>query len=131
MKKCLLFAAVLAAVSAFADYARGQRVFAVAAPAAVASGAVSTNIVSITPGLKFGPCFIANTASASADGSVIVTLYTTNVVSGGWSVIGCATNVGANAVAPLNYAGYLDPFARIDFQAVGTNAVAGAILIAK
>ena len=133
MKKTLLALALVAAAAfGFADdFARGQRVFPVAAPAAITSGACSTNVVAVVPGLKFGPCFIANTSSATSNGSVIVTAYTTNVVAGGWTVIGCVTNVGQNVAAPLNFAGYLDPFARVDLQAVGANAVAGCVMIAK
>lgn len=135
MKKTMLALALVSAciACAFADapVAKGNKVYPVAAPASISSGATNTAVIAVERGLHFGPCFIIESASASADGKVIATAFTTNVLAGGWREISTVTNVGVKAVGCINYAGYLDPFVKVELNAVGSNAVAGAILIAR
>ena len=101
------------------------------APTAIAANA--TNTVDFTSaGRKgIGMVYIAATSSAT-NGTIAVTLTTTNVVAGGWSVFAAGTypTYPTNAVYRLPVAvEYLSPVNRLSITPTGANTTASAVLL--
>lgn len=133
MKKIIL--AVVAAVGALACMAAFDLSSATPtllfAPKAISANA--TNTVEFTSaGRKgTGEIYVAATSSAT-NGTIAVTLMTTNVVAGGWSVFAAGTYPTAptNAVYALPVAvEYLAPVNRLLVAPTGANTTASAMLL--
>lgn len=132
MKKLLTLAAILCAAAAFAafDLTSAKPELLVAPTAITAS---STNTVDFTSaGRKgTGAVYLAATSSAT-NGTIAVTLMTTNAVAGGWSVFAAGTYPTAqtNAVYALPVAvEYLSPVNRLLITPTGANTTASAVLL--
>lgn len=132
MKKLLTLAAIMCAFAAFAAFdLTSATPTLLVAPTAIAANA--TNTVEFTSaGRKgTGEIYVAATSSAT-NGTIAVTLMTTNVVAGGWSVFAAGTYPTAptNAVYALPVAvEYLAPVNRLLVTPTGANATASAILL--
>jgi hypothetical protein len=133
MKKIIL--AVVAAVGALACMAAFDLSSATPtllfAPKAISANA--TNTVEFTSaGRKgTGEIYVAATSSAT-NGTIAVTLMTTNTVSGGWTVFAAGTYPTAptNAVYALPVAvEYLSPVNRLLIAPTGANTTASAMLL--
>lgn len=133
MKKIIL--AVVAAVGALACMAAFDLSSAAPsllfAPKAISANA--TNTVEFTSaGRKgTGEIYIAATSSAT-NGTIAVTLMTTNTVSGGWTVFAAGTYPTAptNALYALPVAvEYLAPVNRLLVAPTGANTTASAMLL--
>lgn len=133
MKKIIL--AVVAAAGALACLAAFDLSSATPtllfAPTAISANA--TNTVEFTSaGRKgTGEIYVAATSSAT-NGTIAVTLMTTNVVAGGWSVFAAGTYPTAptNAVYALPVAvEYLAPVNRLLVAPTGANTTASAMLL--
>lgn len=133
MKKIIL--AAVAAVGALACMAAFDISSATPtllfAPKAISANA--TNTVEFTSaGRKgTGEIYVAATSSAT-NGTIAVTLMTTNTVSGGWTVFAAGTYPTAptNAVYALPVAvEYLAPVNRLLVAPTGANTTASAILL--
>lgn len=133
MKKLLTLAAVLCAFACHAAFdVTGATPTLLVAPKAIAANA--TNTVEFTSaGRKgIGAVYIAATSSAT-NGTIAVTLSTTNSVAGGWTTFAAATYPTAptNAVYTLPVAvEYLSPVNRLSITATGANTTASAMLLA-
>ena len=133
MKKIILAAAAavgaLACMAAFdISSATPTLLFA---PKAISANA--TNTVEFTSaGRKgTGEIYVAATSSAT-NGTIAVTLMTTNVVAGGWSVFAAGTypTYPTNAVYALPVAvEYLSPVNRLLIAPTGANTTASAMLL--
>ena len=132
MKKLLTLAAIMCASAAFAafDLSSATPTLLFAPKAITAS---TTNTVEFTSaGRKgTGEIYVAATSSAT-NGTIAVTLMTTNVVAGGWSVFAAGTYPTAptNAVYALPVAvEYLSPVNRLLIAPTGANTTASAMLL--
>ena len=132
MKKLLTLAAIMCAAAAFAafDLTSAKPTLLVAPTAIVAN---ATNTVDFTSaGRKgTGEIYVAATSSAT-NGTIAVTLMTTNVVAGGWTVFAAGTYPTAptNAVYALPVAvEYLAPVNRLLVAPTGANTTASAMLL--
>ena len=132
MKKLLILAALVCASAAFAAFdlssANPTLLFA---PKAISANA--TNTVEFTSaGRKgTGEIYLAATSSAT-NGTIAVTLMTTNAVAGGWTVFAAGTYPTAptNAVYALPVAvEYLSPVNRLSVTPAGANTTASAMLL--
>ncbi|MBQ2437938.1 MAG: hypothetical protein II265_07615 [Clostridia bacterium] len=132
MKKLLTLAAIMCASAAFAAFdLTSATPTLLVAPKAISANA--TNTVEFTSaGRKgTGEIYVAATSSAT-NGTIAVTLMTTNVVAGGWSVFAAGTYPTAptNAVYALPVAvEYLSPVNRLLIAPTGANTTASAILL--
>lgn len=132
MKKFLIPAAIMCAAAAFAAFdLTSATPTLLVAPTAIAANA--TNTVDFTSaGRKgTGEIYVAATSSAT-NGTITVTLMTTNTVSGGWSVFTAGTYPTAptNAVYALPVAvEYLSPVNRLLIAPTGANTTASAMLL--
>lgn len=132
MKKLITLAAILCASVAFAAFdLTSAKPELLVAPTAIAANA--TNTVDFTSaGRKgTGEIYIAATSSAT-NGTIAVTLTTTNVVAGGWSVFAAGTypTYPTNAVYRLPVAvEYLSPVNRLLITPTGANTTASAVLL--
>ena len=132
MKKLLTLAAIMCAAGAFAAFdLTSTTPTLLVAPTAIATTA--TNTVDFTSaGRKgTGEIYIAATSSAT-NGTIAVTLMTTNVVAGGWSVFAAGTypTYPTNAVYALPVAvEYLSPVNRLLITPTGANTTASAVLL--
>lgn len=132
MKKLLTLAAIMCAAAAFAafDISSATPTLLFAPKAITAS---TTNTVEFTSaGRKgTGEIYLAATSSAT-NGTISVTLMTTNTVAGGWSVFAAGTYPTAptNAVYALPVAvEYLAPVNRLLVAPTGANTTASAMLL--
>lgn len=132
MKKLLTLAAIMCVSAAFAAFdLTSATPTLLVAPKAISANA--TNTVEFTSaGRKgTGEIYVAATSSAT-NGTIAVTLMTTNVVAGGWSVFAAGTYPTAptNAVYALPVAvEYLSPVNRLLIAPTGANTTASAILL--
>lgn len=132
MKKLLTLAAIMCASAAFAAFdLTSATPTLLVAPKVISANA--TNTVEFTSaGRKgTGEIYVAATSSAT-NGTIAVTLMTTNVVAGGWSVFAAGTYPTAptNAVYALPVAvEYLSPVNRLLIAPTGANTTASAILL--
>lgn len=132
MKKLLTLAAIMCASAAFAAFdLTSATPTLLVAPKAISANA--TNTVEFTSaGRKgTGEIYVAATSSAT-NGTIAVTLMTTNTVSGGWTVFAAGTYPTAptNAVYALPVAvEYLSPVNRLLIAPTGANTTASAILL--
>lgn len=132
MKNLLTLAVIACASAAFAasdlSSATPTLIFA---PKAISANA--TNTVEFTSaGRKgTGEIYVAATSSAT-NGTIAVTLMTTNTVSGGWTVFAAGTysTTPTNAVYALPVAvEYLAPVNRLLVAPTGVNTTASAMLL--
>ena len=132
MKKLLTLAAIMCASAAFAAFdLTSATPTLLVAPKAISANA--TNTVEFTSaGRKgTGEIYVAATSSAT-NGTIAVTLMTTNVVAGGWTVFAAGTYPTAptNAVYALPVAvEYLAPVNRLLVAPTGANTTASAMLL--
>ena len=132
MKKLLTLAAIMCASAAFAAFdLTSATPTLLVAPKAISANA--TNTVEFTSaGRKgTGEIYVAATSSAT-NGTISVTLMTTNTVAGGWSVFAAGTYPTAptNAVYALPVAvEYLAPVNRLLVAPTGANTTASAMLL--
>ena len=132
MKKLLTLAAIMCASAAFAAFdLTSATPTLLVAPKAISANA--TNTVEFTSaGRKgTGEIYVAATSSAT-NGTIAVTLMTTNTVSGGWTVFAAGTHPTAptNAVYALPVAvEYLSPVNRLLITPTGANTTASAMLL--
>lgn len=133
MKKIILAAIIGTACAAFAALDFGSAKTAlVQPPAAIAAGA--SNIVTFaSAGYKGIGEIVVAASSAATNGTISVTVATTNAVAGGWSTFATGTfatdptNAVYRVAMPCEY---LAPVSRLTIQATGANTTASAILIA-
>lgn len=132
MKKLIIAAFALASAAAFAalDFG-GATPTLVLAPTAIEADA--TNVVEFASAGRKGIGEVYIAASAAETGQVVnVTLYTTNAVSGGWSVFAASTfsTTPTEAAYRLPFAAeYLTPVNRLAISP-STNLTASAIILA-
>ena len=133
MKKLsVAFALALAASAASAAFdLTGATPTLLVAPKAIAANATNTVEFSSSGRKGTGMVYIAATSSAT-NGTIAVTLTTTNIVAGGWSTFAMATypTYPTNAVYRLPVAvEYLSPANRLSIAPTGANTTASAILL--
>ena len=132
MKKILTLAAFLCAFACNAAFdVTGAKPTLLVAPKAIAANA--TNTVEFTSaGRKgIGAVYVAATSSAT-NGTIAVTLSTTNSVAGGWTTFAAGTYPTAptNAVYALPVAvEYLAPANKLTITPTGANPTASAVLL--
>ena len=132
MKKLILFGALLCAAAAFAAFdissATPTLLFA---PKAITASTTNTVEFASSGRKGTGVVYIAATSSAT-NGTIAVTLMTTNTVAGGWTVFAAGTYPTAptNAVFTLPVAvEYLSPVNRLLVAPTGANTTASAMLL--
>ena len=133
MKKLLIaFALAIAATAAIAafDFSSATPTLLMA-PKAISANATNTVEFASAGRKGNGEIYLAATSSAT-NGTIAVTLMTTNTVSGGWSTFAAATfpTPSTNAVYRLPVAvEYLSPLNRLLINPKGANTTASAVLL--
>lgn len=136
MKKFIFAAAVFAALAApLASFAAFDLSSAkpelLLAPKTIAASATNTVEFASVGRKGTGEIYIAATSTAT-NGTIAVTLVTTNAVSGGWSTFAAATfpTYPTNSVYSLPLAvEYLAPVNRLLITPTGANTTASAMLL--
>ena len=132
MKKLLLLSALLCGFAAHAAFdLSGAKPTLLVAPTAIAANATNTVEFASIGRKGTGEIYVAATSSAT-NGTIAVTLMTTNVVAGGWSTFAAATypTYPTNAVYRLPVAvEYLSPVNRLSIAPTGANTTASAVLL--
>jgi len=101
------------------------------APTAITASATNTVEFASSGRKGTGMVYIAATSSAT-NGTIAVTLMTTNIVSGGWSTFAAGTypTYPTNAIYRLSVAvEYLSPANRLLITPTGANTTASAMLL--
>ena len=132
MKKILLFCALLCGLAAHAAFdLSSAKPTLLVAPTAIAANATNTVEFASVGRKGTGEIYLAATSSAT-NGTIAVTLTTTNLVAGGWSTFAAATypTYPTNAVYRLPVAvEYLSPVNRLSIAPTGANTTASAVLL--
>lgn len=132
MKKLLILAAVCCASAAFAAFdLSSAKPELLVAPKAISANATNTVEFASSGRKGSGMVYIAATSSAT-NGTIAVTLMTTNIVAGGWSTFAAMTypTYPTNSVYALPVAvEYLAPVNRLSVSPAGANTTASAILL--
>ena len=133
MKKLLIaFALAIAATAAIAAFDLSSATpTLLVPPTAIAANATNTVEFASAGRKGTGEIYLAATSSAT-NGTIAVTLMTTNIVTGGWSTFAAATypTSPTNAVYRLPVAvEYLSPVNRLLITPTGANTTASALLL--
>ena len=136
MKKLLLLGALICALgvptASFAAFdLTSAKPTLLLPPTAIAASATNTVTFTSSGRKGTGEIYIAATISAT-NGTLAVTVMTTNAVSGGWSTFAAATypTYPTNAVYRLPLAvEYLAPVNKFTITPTGANTTASAVLL--
>ena len=133
MKKVLAVAAAFAASAAFAalDFSAARSLLVLAPGTTVSSGATNTVAVAAR-GLKGNAALFVPSAAAPGRTSLDLSVWTTNTVSGGWSLFAARSVTATNAgVYRLSFpAEYLTRPAQVRVGSVGAASAVSAFILA-